>query len=61
VSEPMVPSGKLLVDPCLDWIKREGIPVHEDFGLDLLRLETRPWARFGVTARSRTSRAGAIS
>jgi uncharacterized RmlC-like cupin family protein len=48
MSEPIVPSGKLMVDPYLDWIKREGIPVHEDFGLDLLRLETRPWTRFGV-------------
>ena len=44
----MAPSGKIMVEPYLDWIKREGIPVHEDFGLDLLRLETRPWARFGV-------------
>src|SRR5579862_2880482 len=48
VSEPPVPSGKLMVDPYLDWIKRECIPVHEDFGLDLLQIETRPWARFGV-------------
>ena len=24
------------------------MPIHEDFGLDLLAVETAPWARFGV-------------
>ena len=36
---------KFLVDPYLDWVKTEGIPVHEDFGFDLHALEARPWAR----------------
>ncbi len=37
-----------LMDPYLDWTKREGIPVVEGFGLDLLAVETKPWARLGV-------------
>ena len=36
---------KFLVDPYLDWVKTEGIPIHEDFGFDLHTLEVRPWAR----------------
>jgi hypothetical protein len=38
----------ILGDPYLDWAAREGVPVHEDFGLDLLALETKVWPRFGV-------------
>jgi quercetin dioxygenase-like cupin family protein len=38
-------SPKFLVDPYLEWVKTEGIPVHEDFGFDLHTLEVRPWAR----------------
>ncbi len=45
---PPVPPGKFMVDPYLDWARNEGVPIHEDFGLDLLAIETRPWARFGV-------------
>ncbi len=37
---------KFLLDPYLDWVAAEGPPVHEDFGLDLLALETGPWPRF---------------
>ena len=36
---------KFLIDPYLDWAKEEGIPIVEDFGVDLLSLETKPWAR----------------
>jgi cupin superfamily acireductone dioxygenase involved in methionine salvage len=39
---------KYLLDPYLDWVRAEGIPVIEDFGLDLLAVETKPWARFGA-------------
>jgi len=39
-------SDKYLVDPYLDWAKGEGIPIHLDFGHDLLALETGPWDRF---------------
>ncbi len=38
--------GKYLVDPYLDWTKGEGIPTHADIGVDLLSVETKPWARF---------------
>jgi uncharacterized RmlC-like cupin family protein len=36
---------KFLFDPYLDWIEGEGIPVTEDFGVDLLKVETSSWAR----------------
>ena len=39
--------AKFLLDPYLDWARREGIPIYEDFSLDLLTAETRPWPRFG--------------
>ena len=35
-----------LLDPYLDWTKGEGIPLHEDFGHDLLALETGRWGRY---------------
>ena len=38
---------RVLVDPYLEWAEGEGVPVIEDFGVDLLACETRPWARFG--------------
>ena len=37
---------KFPLDPYLDWVAAEGPPVYEDFGLDLLALETGPWPRF---------------
>lgn len=48
MADVIVPAGKYMVDPYLDWSKKEGVPIYEDFGLDLLALETKPWARFGV-------------
>ena len=33
------------VDCYLEWLQREGIPVTEDFGVDLLKVPTAPWAR----------------
>ncbi len=41
---------KFLFDPYLDWAEREGLPIVEDFGVDLLKVETRPWARTGADA-----------
>jgi len=41
-------AGKFMVNPYLDWARGEGVPIFEDFGFDLMALETRPWARFGV-------------
>ena len=39
---------KFLFDPYLDWTKGEGLPVVEDFGVDLTKVETKPWARLGA-------------
>ena len=36
------------VDAYLEWIQREGIPVTEDFGVDLLRVAVDRWERYGV-------------
>src|SRR3984957_4681349 len=36
------------IDAYLDWIEREGLPVTEDFGVDLYAVPTRPWPRYGV-------------
>jgi uncharacterized RmlC-like cupin family protein len=37
---------RFLVDPYGDWAAGEGIPVHHDFGHDLLALETGSWGRY---------------
>jgi len=39
---------RYLIDPHLDFIRAEGIPIHEDFGLNLLELEVAPWPRLGA-------------
>ncbi len=39
-------TGRFLVDPYLNWANGEGIPVHLDFGHDLLSLETARWERY---------------
>jgi len=44
VNEP-----RFLVDPYKEWVAREGVPVHEGFGLDLLQLDLAPWARVGAS------------
>ncbi len=41
-------TAKMLVDPYLNWVANEGIPVVEDFGVDLFKVETRPWARLNA-------------
>lgn len=45
--EPDV-TGRFLVDPYMDWAQSENIPIHLDFGHDLLALETGPWDRYGA-------------
>ena len=40
------PDGRVLVDPYRDWAEGEGIPIHLDFGHNLLQLETGPWDRY---------------
>lgn len=39
---------RFLVDSYLDWTAAEGVPVVEDFCVDLTRVETRPWPRIGA-------------
>src|SRR5690606_4939623 len=39
---------RIMRDPYLEWIAREGIPVVEDFGVNLVEVQPEPWARFGV-------------
>jgi quercetin dioxygenase-like cupin family protein len=36
------------IDPYLDWVSKEAIPVTEDYGIDLFKVETAPWPRYGV-------------
>lgn len=38
--------ARVLVDPYRDWAEGEGIPIHLDFGHNLLQLETGPWDRY---------------
>ncbi|MFT5538870.1 MAG: oxalate decarboxylase/phosphoglucose isomerase-like protein (cupin superfamily) [Alphaproteobacteria bacterium] len=40
--------AEFLRDPYLEWTAGEGVPVIEDFGIDILNAPTKPWARFGV-------------
>jgi mannose-6-phosphate isomerase-like protein (cupin superfamily) len=44
-----VNTTKFLRDPFLDWTRNEGIPIHEDFGVDMLTAETECWPRLGDT------------
>lgn len=37
---------KFLLDPYKSWAEGEGIPIHLNFGHQLLHLETKPWARY---------------
>jgi uncharacterized RmlC-like cupin family protein len=39
---------KLLLDPYAAWSAQEGVPVTEDFGVDLIACPTAAWPRFGV-------------
>jgi mannose-6-phosphate isomerase-like protein (cupin superfamily) len=44
----MAEQPKVLLDPYLAWTEREGVPVIEDFGIDLLTMPTAHWPRFDV-------------
>src|SRR6516162_3476224 len=37
---------KFMLEPYLDWAEGEGVPIYEDFAIDMLSIETKPWARF---------------
>lgn len=36
------------IDAYLEWVKKEGLKVTEDYGIDLFKVETQLWPRFGV-------------
>jgi hypothetical protein len=36
------------IDSYLNWVKAEGIPIHEDWGIDVFAVEKGDWPRFGV-------------
>ena len=38
----------ILLEPYVDWSKEEGVPVIEDFCVDLHGVATKPWARTGT-------------
>jgi mannose-6-phosphate isomerase-like protein (cupin superfamily) len=42
--------ARLLTDPYLEWLADQKIPVTEDFGADLLAVETAPWDLLGANA-----------
>ena len=48
VSSANVPvsESRFLIDPYREWAEGEGIPIHLDFGHNLLELETGPWDRY---------------
>jgi mannose-6-phosphate isomerase-like protein (cupin superfamily) len=48
MNKPLSEHPKLLLDPYLAWCDKEGAPITEDFGIDLLAIPTAPWPRFGV-------------
>ena len=39
-------SPRVGVDVYLEWLSKEGIPVTEDFGVDLLKVPTARWERY---------------
>jgi uncharacterized RmlC-like cupin family protein len=38
--------ARVFLDPYMDWVKKQGVPVHLDFGHDLLALKTDKWDRY---------------
>ena len=36
------------LDPYMDWVKNEGIPVHEDWGIDVFAVDKGDWPRYGI-------------
>ena len=39
---------RLRLDSYGNWISGEGVPIAEDYALDLFAVETKPWPRFGM-------------
>ncbi len=34
------------IDAYLEWVEKEGLPVTEDYGVDLFKVPTADWARY---------------
>jgi hypothetical protein len=45
-----VAAGQLLIQPYMQWARRQRIPIIEDFAVDLLAVDTAPWDRLGARA-----------
>jgi uncharacterized RmlC-like cupin family protein len=43
-------NARLLTDPYMEWVADQGLPVVEDFGVDLMEVETAPWSLLGANA-----------
>ncbi len=43
-------ASNFLRDPYLEWTRAEGVPVVEEFAVNLHDVQTAPWARAGVPA-----------
>ena len=37
-----------LPDPYLDWARGQGVPIVEDFGIDIRKVPVAPWDRYGA-------------
>jgi len=37
-----------LPDAYLDWVHKQGVPIIEDFGIDIRTVPVAPWARYGM-------------
>jgi cupin superfamily acireductone dioxygenase involved in methionine salvage len=35
-------------DPYREWVARQGVPIVEDFGIDIRKVPVAPWARYGM-------------
>jgi mannose-6-phosphate isomerase-like protein (cupin superfamily) len=46
--EKTAPAHRIGVDAYQEWVEAESVPVHEGMALNLLRLDTADWPRFGV-------------
>jgi uncharacterized RmlC-like cupin family protein len=42
------PASAYLCDPYLDWAKAQGVPIVEDFGIDIRRVPVASWPRYGM-------------
>ncbi len=40
------PQSRVLLDPYADWASSQGIPIHLDFGHNLLALDTNDWSLY---------------